>query len=146
MACDYSCSPTTDETIDAYCVLTSNPDIHAQNDCTDVMRFADCTHLDETPWVSGSIATAGCEEEHPYKTFESLADDGQSAQRLCVAEGARKFKCTYIVARADVCPLSETQQQCMCDDPGATELSCADPEMGASVGGKFASPSTVACV
>ena len=105
--------------IDAYCILTTDPYPDAQNDCTDVMRFAKC---------GGERAGAppGCEEGRPYARFEALADDGQSAQQLCVAEGQRKFECTYIVARVDVCRLSETEQQCMCADPDATDASCAD--------------------
>ena len=105
---------------------TDDPSPHADNLCTRVMRYAACDS--EEQHYPGS----SCDEPFPYLTFSANADKGDSispsAQHICV-EGPREFECTYMVKRvpdSEICPLSESQQACMCEDPAATESACAE--------------------
>ena len=84
---------------DGKCVLTTDPDATLDNQCTAVMRYAECGSDEEiAACIADPDSCDHCAQQDPYPAFAHLADvDGSRAASLCMS--ADRFGCTFVFKR-----------------------------------------------
>ena len=94
------CEEHTETIQQAFCYKTDVPDPDTDNECTEVMRYADCPvscvengySIAETEELVPECAA--CAQEPPYASWQQLAQRG-GAQDRCM--DASRYGCTYII-------------------------------------------------